>query len=148
MRLFASLLLSLAILAPQAAMASPTSDALGECLKDNTSGKERKDLARWVFISMSAHPDIRSLASVSNAAHAESDKQMGTLLTRLLSESCAKQTRAAIEAEGQQGMFASFKTLGEVAMFELMSNPEVNKAISSYVQYVDTKKLEQVLTKK
>jgi len=147
MRLLASLLLSLAILAPQAATAGPAATALGECLKDNTSGKDRKDLARWVFISMSAHPDMRSLATVSQDAQLDSDKRMAAVLTRLLSETCPTQTRAAVEQEGQPGLFNSFKVLGEVAMLELMSNPEVTKTISGYVQHVDMAKLEKVLKK-
>jgi len=147
MRLLASLFFSLAILAPQAAIAGPASTALGECLKDNTSGKDRKDLARWVFIAMSAHPDMRSLATVNAAVQTETDKRVAGLLTRLLSENCTTQTRAAIEQEGQPGLFNSFKALGEVAMLELMTNPDVSKTIGNYVHHVDMDKLEKVLKK-
>lgn len=147
MRKLASLLLSLAILAPSAAMASPASDALGNCLRDNTSGKERKDLARWIWVSMSTHPDIRSMASISEPVRIETNKQMGELVTRLLTVNCAAQTRAAGQ-EGPQSMMASFKSLGEVAMLELTSNPSVGESITAYIQFVDRKKVEEVLSNK
>ncbi|MEX5748295.1 hypothetical protein [Massilia sp. X63] len=146
MRILATLLLSLAILSPHAAMASPASDALGNCLKDNTSGKDRKDLARWIFVSMSAHPEIRSMASINESVRTETNKQMADLVTRLLTVNCTAQTRAAAQ-EGGPSMLASFKSLGEVAMMELTSNPSVAESISAYVQFVDKKKVEEVLGK-
>ncbi|VXC64128.1 hypothetical protein [Massilia sp. 9I] len=144
MRILASLILSLAIVVPQAAMASPASDALGNCLKDNTSGKDRKDLARWIFVSMSAHPEIRSFAPVNEQIRTGTNKQMADLVTRLLTVNCAAQARAAGQ-EGPAGMLASFKSLGEVAMMELTSNPSVAESISAYVQFVDRKKIEEAL---
>jgi hypothetical protein len=147
MRKLASLFLSLAILAPSAAMASPASDALGNCLRDNTSGKERKDLARWIWVSMSTHPDIRSMAAISEPVRIDTNKQMGELVTRLLTVNCAAQTRAAGQ-EGPQSVMASFKSLGEVAMLELTSNPSVGESITAYIQFVDRKKVEEVLGSK
>jgi len=144
MRILASLFLGFAILAPAAAMASPASDALGNCMRDNTNGKERKDLARWIWVSMSTHPDIRSMASISEPVRIETNKQMGELVTRLLTVNCAAQTRA-VGKEGPQGLMASFKSLGEVAMMELTSNPSVSESITAYVQFVDRKKVEEVL---
>ncbi|MFC0253243.1 hypothetical protein [Massilia consociata] len=147
MRILATLLLSLAILSPHAAMASPASDALGNCLKDNTSGKDRKDLARWIFVSMSTHPEIRTMANISESVRTDTDKQMADLFTRLLTVNCAAQTRAAAQQDGPNGMMSSFKSLGEVAMMELTSNPAVAQSITAYVQFVDKKKVEEVLGK-
>lgn len=146
MRILVSLFLSLAIAVPQAALAAPASEALGNCLKDNTSGKDRKDLARWIFVSMSAHPEIRSLASINEQTRTGTNKQMADLVTRLLTVNCAAQARAASQ-EGPAGMMASFKSLGEVAMMELTSNPAVAESISAYVQFVDRKKVEDALGK-
>ena len=147
MRILPTLLISLAVLAPQTAMASPATEALGNCLKDNTSGKDRKELARWVFLAISAHPEIRSLSTASDATRTESSKGMAALVTRLLADNCAAQTRAVVEKDGHQGMFNSFKALGEVAMMELMSNQEVSASVSAYTQFVDKKRLEAVLGK-
>lgn len=96
---------------------------------------------------MSAHPEIRSLSTANDAIRTESNKGMATLVTRLLADNCAAQTRAVVDKEGQQGMFNSFKALGEVAMMELMSNQEVSASVSAYAQFLDRKKLEAVLGK-
>lgn len=42
-------------------------------------------------------------------------------------------------------MASAFKSLGEVAMMELMSNQQVNEALSAYAEFVDKKKVEEVL---
>lgn len=39
------------------AVAGPASDALGVCMADFLNGKERKELGKWIFIGMSAHPE-------------------------------------------------------------------------------------------
>ncbi len=147
MRIVPTIILSLAILAPCSAMASPATDALGNCLKDNTSGKDRKELARWIFLAMSAHPEIKSLTNATDATRTESNKGMAAIVTRLLADNCAAQTRAVVDKEGHQGMFNSFKALGEVAMMELMSNQDVAASVSAYAQFVDRKKMEAVLGK-
>jgi hypothetical protein len=72
---------------------------------------------------------------------------MGELVTRLLTVNCAAQTRAAGQ-EGPQSVMASFKSLGEVAMLELTSNPSVGESITAYIQFVDRKKVEEVLGSK
>lgn len=139
-------LLSLAALAHQPVMAGPQADALSACLSDNTNGKERKDLARWVFLSMSTHPEIRSLTTADAKTRTESQIWMAGLVTRLLSENCAAQTRAAVKSEGSAGMMAAFRSLGELAMGELMTNRDVAASLSGYEQYLDKKKLEAALS--
>ena len=146
MRLFALVFVSLALVV-QPAMANTAPDPLSECLKDNTSGKDRKDLARWIFASMASHPDLRSLTAVADTTRLDANKQMGALVTRLLTVNCAAQTRLALQLSGGQGMATAFKSLGEVAMMELMSNPQVNEAVSAYAEFVDKKKMEEVLRK-
>ena len=148
MRILPILVLGLAVLAPQAAVAGPESDALSTCLRDNTSGKDRKELARWMFLAMSAHPEIRSLTTATDATRNEADKRMGDLVTRLLTENCTAETRAAIEKGGSKNMIDAFKSLGEVAMAELMSNADVSTAISGYTKYIDKKKFEAIFAPK
>ncbi len=147
MRFLTIFLLSLAILSPHAAIASPTSDTLGTCLKDNTNGKDRKALARWIFLAISAHPEIRQLSVATDAIRLDSDKGTAVLVTRLLTENCRAETRAVVAKDGNPGLFSAFKLLGEVAMTELMTDPGVSAAISNYAQFVDKKKIEEVLTK-
>jgi hypothetical protein len=72
---------------------------------------------------------------------------MAALVTRLLAVNCEAQTKAAIASEGNTGLYAAFKSLGEVAMRELMTNPDVTSSVMAYAKYVDQKKLESVLGK-
>lgn len=78
-------LLSLLALVPLA-HATPASDAAGTCLADSTTGKDRKQLARWIFLAMAQHPEIGDLAKVTPAALEEANKQTGALFTRLIAD--------------------------------------------------------------
>lgn len=130
-----------------ATYAGPQSVALGTCLADNTTGKERKELARWVFIAMSAHPDIHKLSNVSDQARDEANQGMAALVTRLLAENCAPQAKSALQSEGAEGLQSSFTVLGQLAMQELMSNPNVSASITEYAKYLDQQKLNAALMK-
>jgi hypothetical protein len=151
MRPITALILSLSFLAvPHAALAASPSEALGTCLVDNTTGKDRKELARWIFMAVTAHPDIRELSAATEEQIIQSNKNMATLVTRLLTENGTTEVRAARNEGGgaNTNMFQAFKSLGEVAMQELMGNRNVAKAVGDYVQYLDKKKLEGVLSTK
>ena len=125
--------------------AGPQSDALGTCLTDNTNGKERKELAQWIFIAISAHPEMSNLSSVSKQDREKSNKGMADIVMRLLTEDCAIQARAAVNAEGGEGLESSFKVLGRIAMQEIMSNQSVSTSIADYVKFLDQKKLRSAL---
>ncbi len=128
------------------AVAGPAADALGNCLSDNTTGKERKDMARWVFVGMSAHPDIQNLSRVTEANRDELDRTMASILTRLLSENCSAQARSAMEKEGPASFQAAFSAMGRLAMQELMSNPDVNFSFNRYAKYLDKNKINSVFS--
>ena len=139
------LLLAFAAAACLPAVAGPSAEALNQCLADNTSGKDRKDLAKWVFMAMAIHPEIKELSNISTEARDKSNQTVGRLVTRLLSESCVEHTRAVMQNEGPGALQASFEVLGRLAMQELMSNSEVGPALGSFEKYLDRKKLESVL---
>lgn len=127
--------------------AGPESDALSTCLADSTSGRERKELARWIFVAISAHPEIRDISNVSAPKRDKSNKAMAALVTRLLTEDCVTPAKAAIKA-GNDGFTASFRVLGQLAMQELMSDPNVSASIAEYAQHLDRKKLDASLAVK
>ncbi len=147
-RLLPTLLLPLAAALPLSAHAGPKAEALANCLGDSTTGKDRKDLARWIFISMSSHPEIKDLSNVTQAARDGADDNAAKLFTALLTERCKLQAREAMQAEGQAGMVAAFQTLGALAMKELMSNPEVAGAVSGFERRIDHAKVEAALSGK
>jgi len=123
-------------------------DALRTCVTDNTSGKDRKDLAKWVFFAMAAHPEIRQYADakVADAAD-ESSKTMAALVTRLLTDSCVSEVKAVMKTgQGSEAVKLAFTTLGALAMQELMADKAVQDAMGSFGRYVDQTRLNAALS--
>lgn len=123
--------------------ASPNADALGRCLLDNTSGKDRKDLARWIYVAMSVHPELGSVAKARPQDIESAQRTMGALFTRLLADQCPAQVKAVAETEGGEGMKIAFEYLGKMAMQELMSNQDVSSTLSGFQRYIDKVKFEK-----
>lgn len=136
------------IMAISPAIAGTATDALITCVADNTTGKDRKDLARWVFVAMTAHPEIQPFSHVTEANRDELDKTVAALATRLLTESCRTEAKAAMEKEGSGSFNAAFGALGKLAMQELMSDPSVNLSFTRYAKYLDKAKFDSAFAKK
>jgi hypothetical protein len=136
------------IIAVSPAIAGPATDALTTCVADNTTGKDRKDLALWMFVAMTAHPEIHPFSNVTDANRDEVDKKMAALATRLITDSCKTEAKAAIESEGSESFKAAFGALGKLAMQELMSNPSVRASFARYEKYLDKDKFDSVFAKK
>ncbi|MGA7595273.1 MAG: hypothetical protein WCA64_08750 [Gallionella sp.] len=142
----AAILIFSAISIPPAS-ATPSSDALGTCLADNTTGKDRKNMARWIFIAMSAHPEMHDISKVSKIDQDEVDKQMGNMITKLLTESCPAQAKRAMD-EGTEAFKTAFSVVGQLAMQELMNNPDVKSSIAGFQKYMNKDKINAVFEKK
>lgn len=131
-----------------AAAAGPHTANFSNCLADNTTGKERKELARWIFVAMAAHPEMRDLSKVTPGTREGMNKAMGTLVTKLIAENCPKEAQLAVKHDGGESFRTAFELLGKLAMQELMTNPEVNTTIQGFQPYVDRKKLESTFNGK
>lgn len=126
-------------------LAGPYADAIGQCFANSTTGKDRIELARWVFSSMALHPDVVSSSAITPEKRESINQSTGELFNRLLAESCAKEVKAAVKFEGQAALKSAFESLGKLAMQELMSNPAVGAGFSGFEKYVDMKKLKKAL---
>ena len=138
------LLLSLCLVAA-ATNAQPAVEAFSKCLADSTTGKDRKDLARWLFVAMGAHPDMRAIANMSPTAPQDSSKTAGQLFTKLLTESCPAQAKAAVGVAGSSAMQTSFTVLGQLAMQELMTDKDVAAGMGLLEKYIDAQKVQAAL---
>lgn len=136
----------LASLCALPAQAGPASDSLATCMSDHTSGRDRKDLARWIFVSIAVHPELTALSTADNEVRSTANKQLAALVTKLITETCIQQARAAAKEEGHHGVNLAFKRLGEIAMTELMSHPEVRGAVVAYAHHLDGQKIEAALS--
>lgn len=130
------------------ALAGSATDALSACLADNTTGKDRKEMARWVFVGMASHPEIKTLSNVTQANRDELNKIMATMVTRLMTESCQAQARSAMAKDGGAAFQVAFGAVGKLAMQELMSNPNVNTSFSDFSKYIDQKKFNSAFSNK
>ena len=129
-----------------AAQEGQPAGALRTCVADSTSGKDRKDLAKWIFLAMAAHPEMRLHANASAAAAMEdSSRRMAALLTRLLTDSCVNETRAVMKTGSAQSLKLAFEGLGQLAMQELMADQSVGDAMGQFERYLDQKRLTEIL---
>ncbi len=138
---FSAIALCVAASFAQLAHATPTSDALGECLVDKTNGHDRKLLARWIFVTMAAHPELRDMFVMTPQTRDAANQETANLFTRLVTADCLKETRSAVEKDGALAMKLAFSKLGEVAMQELMTNPAVQASFGGLDRYMDRDKL-------
>ncbi len=128
------------------AVAQPAVQALTTCVADATSGRDRKDLARWVFLAMSKHPEIQQYATPAAAAASEdSSRFMARLFTRLMTEACTNEVKAAVQVAGTGAIQAAFQNLGQLAMQELMSDKAVNESMSAFERHLDQKRIGEAL---
>lgn len=123
------------------------SDDMSRCLVSNTSATDKTDLVRWIFAISALHPDLSSVAAVTEPQRVDMNRKVAGLLERLLTESCRKQTQEALKYEGSAAMQQSFQVLGQVAMQELMTNAAVANGFAGFSKYVDKAKLEELAPK-
>ncbi len=124
--------------------AEPAQDEMSKCLTDSTTGKDRKDLARWIFTVMTLHPEVSSISSVTPEMRAATDKTAGMLLSRLMTKDCRAQFIAQYKND-PQSVKDSFEGLGRMAMQELVANPNVTAGMSGFMRYMDMKALQTMM---
>ena len=117
---------------------------LGTCLIDSLNGKERKQLAKWIYFAIAAHPEMAKFSNIKDDDRVETDKYIGKLVTRLLAEDCAFAAKIALKTDPLI-IEKAFELVGQVAMQELMNNQSVNKAVTSYIKYADLNKLRSLV---
>lgn len=130
------------------AFAGATTDALTACIADNSTGKDRKDLAQWVFAGMASHPDIKRLSTVDATTRDGLDRTIAKLSTKLLTESCSKEAKLAVATDGNASFSIAFEFLGKLAMQELMTDPAVHASFSNYTKYLDRSRFDATFSNK
>ena len=136
-------------LVPVAAQAQAPTASLSTCLADQSSGDDRKNLAKWVFLAMGAHPEIKPLVASGIAEATEAaNRTTADLFMRLLTEACLPQVKAAVAAGGAQAIQGAFAAFGQLAMQELLSNQDVNVAMGAVDKFMDRDKLREALSAK
>src|SRR5262245_52491698 len=96
---------------PCLAAAGPFADDMAKCLVKSTSEADRADLMRWMFSSMSLHPDLTSMSKISAQTRNEVNTKAASLYSRLLFDSCKSETEEAVRNEGPQTIQYAFQVL-------------------------------------
>ncbi len=145
-RLLAAALAASALCGSPVVLAGPAETAAAtRCLADNTTGRDRKDLARWIFLAIAAHPEMKEMSKASAEQQEQAQRAVAGLFSRLVGETCATEVRALVQTEGPAALGKPFEVLGQLAMQELMSNGDVKANVGGFERFIDRAKVEPVL---
>jgi len=129
----------------QPAMAGPAADALGKCLLDHASQKDRSDLMRWMFANAALHPDVASIAAISPEARQDIDRSAALLIQRLVFDSCRSASSTALRSEGPTAMQQAFQQLAQLIGDNLVANQAVAQGSANVLRYMDVTKLPMLM---
>ena len=143
---FFPLLLTLSFfqLSEKRSIAGPFGDEMAKCLVQSTNSKDNISLVRWIVRVYGEHPDSNDFINLSIKDKEKIDKEIAALFNRLLLEDCKKETKMALNYEGDQVLFTAFQIMGQVAGRELNKEKNVAEAINKFLNYIDTEKLEYI----
>lgn len=125
--------------------AAPHTDRMAQCLVQKTTAEDRVNLMKWVFSAMAAHPSLKTVSNLSPQQMQSYDKNIADLVMRLFTVDCKNELQVAIREDGPSAIERGFGILGEVAMMEMMQNPQVAQRMQNFSKYLDDKKLSEVL---
>lgn len=128
------------------AQAGVYADDLAKCLVKATTADDKGALVRWIFSIAALHPQVKDVASVTDAQRVELNKSIASLFESLLTERCRAETKEAVRYEGTSTIEASFGILGQAAMTELFSDQGVAVGLGEFGKYLDENKLREALT--
>ncbi len=127
--------------ASQIALAGPTVDQLSDCLMKSTTATDKTVVLQWTFVALGNHPDLKAFNNVTATQKEALDKNLATVLQRILVEQCSAQTKAVIQTEGLQAVGDSFQELGSITGEEILKTPEIKQQLNGVLKYVDLNKL-------
>jgi len=127
--------------ASQIALAGPKVDQLSNCLMKSTTATDKTVVLQWTFVALGNHPDLKAFSNVTATQKEALDKNLATVLQRILVEQCSAQTKAVIQTEGLQAVGDSFQELGSITGEEILKTPEIKQQLNGVLKYVDLNKL-------
>ncbi|WP_168416672.1 hypothetical protein [Acinetobacter indicus] len=125
----------------QVSTAGPAVDQLSDCLMKSTTATDKTTVLQWTFVALGNHPDLKAFSNVTATQKETLDRNLATVLQRILVEQCPTQTKAVIQAEGVQAVGESFQELGRVTGEEILKNPEIKSQLNGVLKYIDMSKL-------
>jgi hypothetical protein len=107
-------------------------DDATRCLAKSMTDADQIALVKWMFTAIAQHPALKEYSTITPAQKAQTDREMSTLVMRLLTQTCRKETIDALKYEGPSFLEKSFGALGEIAVGGLMTNADVAKGLATW----------------
>ena len=118
-------------------------DTLSTCMIEKTTAEEQKNMGRWMFSVLSAHPDMQQFFSYTHNKDLQQqlDKKLATLMGDLLLNRCKHPLQNAIRQEGLNSIKNAGQQWAKIAVTGLSNHPDVKQQLSAYLQYINILKL-------
>ncbi len=119
------------------AHAQDGSDALGKCLVDSSTGKDRAIFTQWMFMALAANPAVKDLTNIPADRRDQTDREMAGVMNRLVLVDCRKEAARALKLGGPGAVSKSFEGFGRIAVTDLMGDRDVDAALGRFSRYID-----------
>lgn len=119
--------------------------ALKTCIAGAVTAEDERLILRYVFFIMARHPDVSRYATISQDERTALDRDVGSMMTRLMVDQCGAEIRAIYKTGNKNVIEAAFgeafSGVGERGMKDLMTHPDVQVASMGFVSHMDMNKL-------
>lgn len=119
--------------------------ALSQCLVSNTTAADKAVMTKWVFSSLSNHPSLSDMASMSDAARTGADQEMARLVESFIYDKCNSQLKAAVKNEGPMAIEQSIRSYVEVTGREILQHPSISSSVTGLASQLDARKMFEAL---
>ena len=123
----------------------PFTDEFAKCIVMKTTTQEKTDLVRWIYVTMSFHPQLMDLSNLTADDVEMVNIRVADYMTNVFAYKCNEELNMAIDYEGEESVYYAFELLGEIAMTELMEDQGVSAASELFIDYIDVSIFEQIL---
>lgn len=127
------------------AISGEHANVLSQCLVSNTSEEDKAVMARWVFSTLSQHPSIGSMSTLTKDATTIADQNMAKLVEEFMYNKCKIQVKNALQNEGPQAIELSIRQYAQVTGQEILQDPSITNNLTNLAQHLDLMKLFQAL---
>ena len=129
-------LLSVVLHSP--AYSQSTSDELNVCVSQSVNEKDENLLVKWITLGFLGHPALNDIAvGIDPKMLDESNKKLGQVVTRLLSEDCKNEYKKLHKEIGTAAFVFAFQKFAEIAVVNAGSHPGVTKRLEGLAGQID-----------
>ena len=144
------LVMFLCAMLPNSAFAQSSPDqqaqveALGQCLTMKSTGSDRIVFAGWMVSAMASAPQLKGLAVVSSEKRDQLNRDLAHIFTRLIASDCSDFARPLLKSGNTEAFGSAFGVFGRLAMRELTGNPEAERAMGEFANYINDADFEEL----